>query len=229
MFKVNCDERESAAEYFCEERRTYVCNQCEHTNHEHNKMDIQQTSEERKFQTKMLFDRVEAKIVEVEAKIQEQTAVMKNSEDEINYAEKEITETVKEGIRLLGEHEMAMKTKLAGIRENQRRKHSAKIESLETLAAQLRSSLQYGKNCVQRGSGPEILQEQLSVCSRCEDLLNAEEIQIYKPPQVRYVSRRSVLASQVVTSHSDSSQSRTERTDLKDRGVHEFEFELSSG
>ena len=192
-------------------------------------MGIQQAPEERKIQMKALFDRVKAKIVEVEAKIQEQTAVMKKSEDEINYAEKEMTETVKEGMRLLGEHEMVMKTKLTGIRENQRRKHSAKIENLETLAAQLRSLLQFDENCVQRGSGPQILQEQLSVCSCCEDLLNAEEIQIYKPPQVRYVSRRSVLASQVVTSHSDSSQSRTEGRDLKDRGVHEFEFELSSG
>ena len=196
---------------------------------DHDEREIQQAVEERKIQMKILLDRVNAKAIGVETKMKEQTDLMEKSESEIFYAEKEITETVKEGIRLLNEHEAVMKAKLAKIRETQHRKHCAKMEHFEKFASLLRICLENGEGIVQQSSGSEILEAEHAVSRRCEELLGVEETQIYKPKHVRYMARRSVLASQVVTTQVHSSQSGAKGKDLRDRGVHEFEFELSSG
>ena len=195
----------------------------------HDEREIQQVAEERKIQMKILLERVKAKATSVESKMKEQRELMGKSESEIVYAEKEIAETVKEGIRLLNEHEAAMKAKLAKIRETQQRKHCAKMEHFEKFVSLLRMCLEHGEDIVQQNTGPENLEGEHAVCRRCEELLKTEEIQIYKPKHVKYMARRSVLASQVVATQVDSSQSGTKGKDLRDRGVHEFEFELSSG
>ena len=206
----------------------YTYNTQARADNDHDEREIQQAVEERKIQMKILLDIVKAKAIGVEAKMKEQTELMEKSEGEIVYAEKEITETVKEGIRLLNEHEAAMKANLAKIRERQRRTHRAKMERFEKFASLLRMCLENGEGIVQQGSGSETLEVE-HISRRCEELLDAEEIQIYKPKHVRYVARRSVLASQVVATQVDSSQSEAKGKDLRDRGVHEFEFELSSG
>lgn len=229
---VMCKEKNHENEplqYYCIDCSVCICQKCRQARHNlHKNVGIQRVIEERKTQMVILLDRVKAKFANIEAKMMEQTELMKKSEDQIYTAEKEMTETVQEGIRLLNEHKMAMKAKLDGIRETQQRKHCTKMKNFEMLASQLKSSLEHGKDIVQRRTGPEILEVEPAVRKHCEELLNAEEIRIFKPPHVTYVSRRSVLASQVVASHSDPSQSTTEGKDLRDRGIHEFEFELSS-
>ena len=216
-------------EYFCTDCKVCICHKCGETIHNHhNKRDIRQEAEERRTKMTKLFDKVQARIVDTETRMKKQTELMKKSEDEICFAQKEMTETVEESIRLLNEHRKAMTTKLAQICAARHRKHSAKMENFETFAALLKSSLENGEAIVRRSSDTEILQVENAVYRHCEQLLNAEEIQIYKPSHVSYLSRRSVLASQVVTTHNDPSEPTAEGKDLKDRGIHEFELELSS-
>ena len=79
----------------------------------HSLVDLQEAAEEQKMQMTQVFARVKEKLVTVQSKISEQTELMKKSEEEICTAEKKVTKTVQELIRIAKEHETAVKTKMA--------------------------------------------------------------------------------------------------------------------
>ena len=142
---------------------------------------------------------------------------MKQSEEEICAAEKKVTKTVQEIIRIAKEHETAVKTKLAEIRVTQQRIYAAKIGSDQLLAAQLKSSVECGEGIVQRSIGPEILQAGHAVLGRCEELLTTQDIEICNPQRVVYCVNleamnilRGLVPGQVFETNTDPSQSSAE-------------------
>ena len=213
-----------ALEYFCQDCNVCICHKCSVVIHNrHIMVDIQQAAEEQKMQMTQIFARVNDQVADVETKIMKQTELMKKSEEEIYTAERMVTETVEEIIRIAREHETAIKTKLTEIKVTQQRDHAAKLENFQLFAAQLRSSVECGVGIVQRNIGPEILQEGHAVFSRCEELLTAEDMKICKPQHFSYCVNkeaintvRRLVPGQVITSHTDPSQSLAEGKGLKE-------------
>ena len=205
-------------DYYCQDCSVCICHKCSMVSHNrHTLVDLQEAAEEQKTQMTQVFARVKEKLVTVESKISEKTELMKQSEEEICAAEKKVTKTVQEIIRIAKEHETAVKTKLAEIRVTQQRIYAAKIGSDQLLAAQLKSSVECGEGIVQRSIGPEILQAGHAVLGRCEELLTTQDIEVCKPQHVVYGVNveamntvRGLVPGQVFETNTDPSQSSTE-------------------
>ena len=205
-------------DYYCRDCSVCICHKCSIVSHNrHSLVDLQEAAEEQKMQMTQVFARVKEKLVTVESKISEKTELMKQSEEEICAAEKKVTKTVQEIIRIAKEHETAVKTKLAEIRVTQQRIYAAKIGSDQLLAAQLKSSVECGEGIVQRSIGPEILQAGHAVLGRCEELLTTQDIEVCKPQHVAYCVNleamktvRGLVPGQVFETNTDPSQSSAE-------------------
>ena len=205
-------------DYYCRDCSVCICHKCSIVSHNrHSLVDLQEAAEEQKMQMTQVFARVKEKLVTVESKISEKTELMKQSEEEICAAEKKVTKTVQEIIRIAKEHETAVKTKLAEIRVTQQRIYAAKIGSDQLLAAQLKSSVECGEGIVQRSIGPEILQAGHAVLGRCEELLTTQDIEVCKLQHVVYCVNlealntvRDLVPGQVFETNTDPSQSSAE-------------------
>ena len=205
-------------DYYCQDCSICICHKCSIVSHNrHSLVDLQEAAEEQKMQMTQVFARVKEKLVIVESKILEQTELMKKSEDEICAAERKVTKTVQEIIRVAKEHETAVKTKLAEIKVKQQWNYAAEIGNVQLLAAQLKSSVEYGEGIVQRSIGPEILQAGHAVLGRCEELLTTQDIEVCKPQHVVYCVNveamntvRGLVPGQVFDTNTDPSQSSAE-------------------
>ena len=205
-------------DYYCQDCSVCICHKCSMVSHNrHSLVDLQEAAEEQKMQMTQVFARVKEKLVTVESKISQQTELMTKSEEEICAAEENVTKTVQEIIRIVKEHETAVKTKLADIKVTQQRKYAAKIGNVQLLAAQLKSSVEYGEGIVQRSIGPEILQAGHAVLGRCEELLTTQDIEVCKPQRVVYCVNaeamnilKGLVPGQVFETNTDPSQSSAE-------------------
>ena len=187
---VTCTEKyheNEPVEYYCQECETCICLKCGQTRHnQHIKMDIQQAAEEQKMQMTQVFRQAKSRVANIETKMKEQIELMAKSTEKISAAEKKVTETVEEIIRIAREHETAIKTELAEIEEAQQRDHETKMVKFQLLAAEIKSSVQHGEDIVQRNNASEILQAGHAVVCRCKILFNSPEIKIYNPQQIGY-------------------------------------------
>ena len=205
-------------DYYCQDCSVCICHKCSIVSHNrHSLVDLREAAEEQKMQMTQVFARVKEKLVIVESKISEQTELMNKSEEEICAAEEKVTKVVQEIIRVAKEHETAVKTKLAEIKVTQQRNYAAEIGNVQLLAAQLKSSVEYGEGIVQRSIGPEILQAGHAVLGRCEELLTTQDIEICNPQRVVYCVNveamnilRGLVPGQVFETNTDPSQSSAE-------------------
>ena len=205
-------------DYYCQDCSVCICHKCSIVSHNrHTLVDLQEAAEEQKMQMTQVFAKVKEKLVIVESKISKQTELMTKSEEEICAAEENVTKTVQEIIRIAKEHETALKTKLAEIKVTQQRNYAAKIGNVQLLASQLKSSVEYGEDIVQRSIGPEILQAGHAVLGRCEELLTTQDIEVCKPQHVVYCVNveamnilRGLVLGEVFETNTDPSQSSAE-------------------
>ena len=205
-------------DYYCQDCSVCICHKCSIVCHNrHTLVDLQEAAEEQKMQMTQVFSRVREKLVTVESKILEQTELMKKSEDEICAAERKVTKTVQEIIRIAKEHETSVKTKLAEMKVAQQRNCAARIGNVQLLATQLKSSVECGEGIVQRSIGPEILQAGHAVLGRCEELLTTQDIEVCTPQHVVYCVNvkamntvRGLVPGQVFETNTDPSQSSAE-------------------
>ena len=205
-------------DYYCQDCSVCICHKCSIVSHNrHSLVDLREAAEEQKMQMTQVFARVKEKLVIVESKISEQTELMNKSEEEICAAEEKVTKVVQEIIRVAKEHETAVKTKLAEIKVTQQRNYAAEIGNVQLLAAQPKSSVEYGEGIVQRSIGPEILQAGHAVLGRCEELLTTPDIEVCKPQHVVYCVNleamntvRGLVPGQVFETNTDPSQSSAE-------------------
>ena len=210
-------------EYYFQECEICICLKCGQTRHnQHIKMDIQQAAEDEKIQMTQVFRQAKSRVANIEIKIKEQIESMAKSTEKISAAEKKVTETVEEIIRIAREHETAVKTELAEIKEAQQRDHETKMEKLELLSAEIKHSVQHGEEIVQRNIAPEILQAGHAVVCCCKNLFNSPEIKMYNPQKIGYrvnietmeAVRLLVLGEVVLMT--DASQSLAEGKGLKE-------------
>ena len=223
---VMCAEKyheNEPVEYYCRECEICICHKCGQTRHNHhNKMDIQQAAEEQKMEMTQVSLQAKSRVANIETKMKEQIELMAKSTEKISAAEKKVTETVEEIIRIAREHETAVKTELAEIKEAQQRDHETKMEKFQLLAAEIKSSVQHGEDIVQRNNAPEILQVGPAVVCCCKNLFNSPEIKMYNPQQIGYrvnietmKAVRRLVPGEVVLM-TDASQSLAEGKGLKE-------------
>lgn len=219
MCKETYHENE-AMEYYCKECNVCVCHKCGQTRHnQHDKMDIQHAGEEQKIHvTKTVKRAQKTKLNTVENMMKKQTELMKKSEEEILTAENDVTEYVNKMVQRLREQETVIKTELATVRNSQQGYYQNNMGNFQLFATQLRGSVEYCEGVVQRNVSHEILQAGNAVLSYCEELLNTQEIELYKPQHVTFRRSGDELSQigQVVVSHTDPSQSVAEGKGLKE-------------
>ena len=176
-------------EYFCKDCNTCVCMKCGFVSHSrHTMLDIQQAAEERKVEITKAVDKVKAEIGVVQRKMERQKEFMKKSTDEMLAAESKVTAIVDELVRILREHEAAVKTRLIQINEAQQRNHATRTEEFQLTVSQLNGFVERGNAILNRNIPSEIIRTELTVTSRLEELSKAAQVMILQPIHFSYVA-----------------------------------------
>ena len=205
-------------EFYCEECKVPICHKCSVVSHNwHTMTDSQKAAQVQKMQMKDALEKVEAETVVYENEIRKQTELMDDDRNEILSCEKKMTDLVEELIRDLREYERGMKTKFSEIYEEQQKHHATQLENFELVLTQLKSCVERGDSIVQRNISAEILQTNQAIVGRCEELLKAEKLEIYKPSHVHYMVEQKVkILDRIFVSDTDPSLSLAEVATLKD-------------
>ena len=205
-------------EFYCEECKVPICHKCSVVSHNrHTMTDSEKVAQVQKMQIIDALEKVEAETVVYENEIRKQTELMDDDRNEILSREKKMTDLVEELIRDLGEYEKDMKTKFSEIYEAQQQHHATQLENFELVLTQLKSCVERGDSIVQRNISAEILQTNQAIIGRCEELLKAKKLEIYKPAHVHYTVEQKVkILDRIVVSDTDPSLSLAEVARLKD-------------
>ena len=205
-------------EFYCEECKVPICHKCSVVSHNrHTMTDSEKVAQVQKMQMKDALEKVEAETVVYENEIRKQTELMDDDRNEILSCEKKMTDLVEELIRDLREYEKDMKTKFSEIYEAQQKHHATQLENFELVLTQLKSCVERGDSIVQRNISAEILQTNQAIIGRCEELLKAKKLEIYKPSHVHYMVEQKIkILDRIVVSDTDPSLSLAEVARLKD-------------
>ena len=214
MCKENYHENEPL-QYYCEDCKVCICLKCGQTRHNlHSKVDIQEVVEEKKVQRLKILDKARADIVLLEDKMKEQRNLMDKSKEEALLTQDKVTETVEKLIGRLREHEADMKTQITKINGAQQREHTKRLADFQQKVTQLKTSIEHDEGVLQESTNLEILQAENDIFSLRENVLNTQEIKIYRPQHVYYVLNegalnvaRPLISGQIVVSCTDPSQS----------------------
>ncbi|KAL9983982.1 hypothetical protein ACROYT_G006232 [Oculina patagonica] len=104
-----------------------------------------------------------------------------------------------------------MNTKFNEISQAQLKAHTTQIETFQFAVTQLKSSVEQGERILERNINAVILQTKQVIIGRCEELLNTEKPEVYKPPNVCYVvENKADILDRVVLSNTDPSLSLVE-------------------
>ena len=205
-------------EFYCEECKVTICHKCSVVSHNrHTMTDSEKVAQVQKMQMIDALEKVEAETVVYENEIRKQTELMDDDRNEILSCEKKMTDLVEELIRDLREHEGIVKTNFSEIYEAQQKHHATQLENFELVLTQLKSCVERGDSIVQRNISAEILQTNQAIIGRCEELLKAKKLEIYKPAHVHYMVEQKVkILDRIVVSDTDPSLSLAEVARLKD-------------
>ena len=205
-------------EFYCEECKVPICHKCSVVSHNrHTMTDSEKVAQVQKMQMIDALEKVEAETVVYENEIRKQTELMDDDRNEILSCEKKMTDLVEELIRDLREYEKDMKTKFSEIYEAQQKHHATQLENFELVLTQLKSCVERGDSIVQRNISAEILQTNQAIIGRCEKLLKAKKLEIYKPAHVHYMVEQKVkILDRIVVSDTDPTLSLAEVARLKD-------------
>ena len=222
---VMCSQQyheEQALEYYCEECKVCICHKCSVVSHNrHSMVDMQKAADEHKVQIADALEKVKTAVAVYENQVKKEKELMHKSRLEISAAQRKMTETVDNCIRILREHKSAMSAKFDEINQAQQKAHATQLENFQFAVTQLKSSVEQGENILKRNINAEILQAKQAIIGRCEELLNARKPEMYKPPHVHYMVENMTTISDrviVVVSNTDSSLSIVEgRRDTEEK------------
>ena len=230
---IMCNENyhESDVLHYCAECEVLICDRCGQTRHEmHRQVDFKHAAEEVKIQRRKVIDKAKAQIIVVEAKEKEQARLMNNSEQELEDTQTRAVETVERLIERLRVHETAMKMKLIVINKEQQKEHTKRLEELQLYVTQLKASIEHDERTLQQCTSLEILQANNAAFSLREEVLDNQEIKIYRPLHINYIVSqgasnisRPFVPGQIVASHTDPSKSVAEG-----KGLRETELEVQT-
>ena len=193
-------------EYYCEECKVCICHKCSVVSHNrHSMVEMQKAADEHKMQIADALEKVKTQVAVYENQMKKEKELMDKSELEISAAQRKMTETVDNCIRILTEHESAMNAKFDEINHAQQKAHATQLENFQFAVTQLKSSVEQGQNILERNINAEILKTKQVIIGHCEELLNARKPEIYKPPHVHYmVENITTICDRVIVSNTDS-------------------------
>ena len=215
---VMCSEEyheDQPLEFYCEHCKVLVCHKCSVVSHNrHSMTDMQKAAQEHKLKMAEVVAKVKAEILLYEDQIKKQTELKNQNITDIMNAEKKMTDTVKELIRDLREHEKKMKDKFRDIYEAEQKQHAARLENLELINTQLKSSVERGQGILERNISAEILQTNPAIIGRCDELLNTRKANVYTSSHLHYfVDKKFILLDQILVTRTDPSMCLTEYHD----------------
>ena len=206
-----------------------ICRKCEQTRHSHHTtVDIDQAAEQHRVDIDNIVQEMKRKITDYKEQAERTKGSFNRSGESIATARNKVMTSVEELIRFLREYEKTTITKLENIEGKYQREHAAQQEHFEISLNQLQTQVEGCENILKRNKSVEILQAHHAIIGRCSGLLDAEELNIYKPVHVRYKinkehkeSFRSVVEALggIVTSSTDPLQSVAEGTGLQEGEV----------
>ena len=206
-----------------------ICRKCEQTRHSHHTtVDIDQAAEQHRVDIDNIVQEMKRKIADHKEQAERTKGSFNRSGESIATARNKVMTSVEELIRLLREYEKTTITKLEIIEGKYQREQAAQQEHFEISMNQLQTEVEGCENILKRNKSVEILQAHHALIGRCSGLLDAEELNIYKPVHVRYKinkerkeSFRSVVEALggIVTSSTDPLQSVAEGTGLQEGEV----------
>ena len=183
-----------ALEYYCQGCKVCVCVKCGLVNHNgHALVDIEGAAGECRNQITEIVGKAKAQVSVLERRVSRQTEFMNKSIAQMYDAQAKVSEAVDELVRILREHEEAMKAKLRQIVETQQRNHEGQLEVFQSAISQLKNCIEQGEGIVQRNFPVEILQTEQSIIGRAKELLNVSEIKIYQFSVVKFVPNTETL------------------------------------
>ena len=208
-------------EYFCEECQVCICHKCGLVNHNgHAIADVQQAAEEHKMEMMDVMEKVKTKVAACNMEMKKANERFEKLKEGIVAAQSKVAATVEGLVTVLREHETAMTTKLNDIYETLQKEHAIQQKNFKLFTAQLKSSVEYGESIIQRNIAPEISQAKPAVIGRCEELLNADIVDVQKFLYVNYVTNeenlhvRCSVLGRVVCSCTDPTRSVAEGNGL---------------
>ena len=201
--------KEQTLEYYCEECKVCICYKCSVVSHNrHSMVDMQKAADEHKMQIADALEKVNTEAAVYENQMEKEKELMDKSELEISAAQRKMTETVDNCIRILNEHKLTMTAKFDEINQAQQKVHATQLENLQFAVTQLKSSVEQGEKILERNISAEILQTKQVIIERCEELLNATKPEMYKPPHVHYIVENiTTICDRVIVNNTDSSLS----------------------
>ena len=209
---VMCSQQyheDQTLEYYCEECKICICHKCSVVSHNrHSMVDMQKAADQHKMQISDALEKVKTQVAVYENQMKKEKGLMDKSELEISAAQRKMTETVDNCIRILTEHKSAMNAKFDQINRAQQKAHATQLENFQFAVTQLKSSVEQGENILERNINAEILQTKQVIIGRCEELLNARKPEVYNPPHVHYmVENVTTICDRIIVSNTDSSLS----------------------
>jgi len=206
---VMCSQKyheDQTLEYYCEECKVCICHKCSVVSHNrHSMVEMQKVTDEHKMQIVDTLEKVKTQVAFYENQIKKEKELMDKSELEISAAQRKMTETVDNCIRMLTEHKTAMNAKFDEINQAQQKAHATHLENVQFAVTQLKSSVEQGQNILERNINAEILQTKQVIIGHCEELLNARKPEIYKPTHVHYMVKNiTTICDRVIVSNTDS-------------------------
>ena len=222
-------ENECLASFCRQCKKVCICRECEQTRHSHHTtVEIQQAAEQRKVDIEEIVQKMKRKIADHKEQAERTKESLNRSRESIATARNKVMTSVEDLIRFLRDYEKTTITKLEIIEGKYQREQAAQQEHFEISMNQLQTQVEGCENILKRNKSVEILQAHHALVGRCSGLLDAEELNIYKPVHVRYKIneghkenfRGAVEAvGGIVTSSTDPLQSLAEGTGLQEGEV----------
>ena len=173
--------------FFCKQCKVCICDKCRQTRHNHHTtVDIHQAAEEHKVDIEEIVEEMKSEIAYHTERVERTKESLRRSRETIATARKKVVKCVQDLIRLLHEHEKTMIASLDTIDGKEQREHAAQLDHFEISRNQLQEHVELCEGILQRKRSAEILQAQQVLIGRSKGLLNAEKVNIYNPPHVRY-------------------------------------------
>jgi len=188
---------------------------------------MQKAADEHKMQIADALEKVKTEVSVYENQMKKEKELMDKSKLEISAAQRKMTETVDNCIRILTKHKSAVNAKFDEINQAQQKVHATQLENFQFAITQLKSSVEQGENILERNINAEILQTKQVIIGRCEELLNVRKPEIYKPPHVHYmVENITAICDRVIVSNTDSSLSMEGHCDKESEEKTERSFTI---
>ena len=171
-----CKKHEDEVRYYCEKCNICICRDCallEHCDHKRFSLDHGLDLK------KSVFTKRIEEVEDVGRRLQEQKANLEKQrtrfDTSVDQSKLEIHRVAENWMKVIRRHEEAMTKELLKRKETFENEFSAKMTDLDEKLTNIRNSLEFGRDILERNNLPEILNVEETLGRRFEDFLSSTE------------------------------------------------------